>query len=81
MELVTIEIDGILIYTLGGIDETSTDSGIFEDSVKIGTSMTEILTAEQLAETTPPIPRTVPVEQGSIITVTYKDPTDASGNP
>ena len=80
MELVTIEIDGILIYTLGGIDETSTDSGIFEDSVKIGTSMTEILTAEQLAETTPPIPRTVPVEQGSIITVTYKDPTDASGN-
>ena len=80
MELVTIEIDGILIYTLGGIDETSTDSGIFEDSVKIGTSMTEILNADQLAKTPQPTPRDVPVEQGSIITVTYEDPTDASGN-
>ena len=43
--------------------------------------MTEKLTEEQRAETTPPIARNVPVEQGSIITVTYKDPTDASGNP
>ena len=80
MELVTIEIDGILIYTLGGIDETSTDSGIFEDSVKIGTTMTEILTKEQLAKDPDRKSRDVPVEQGSIITVTYEDPTDASGN-
>ena len=81
MELVTIEIDGILVDTLGGIDETSTDSGIFEDSVKIGTSMAEILTEEQLADTPNRIARNVPVEQGSIITVTYRDPTDASGSP
>ena len=40
---VTISIDGIDIATLGGtgnpIDETSADSGVFEDSVDIGTSM------------------------------------------
>ncbi len=82
---VTIEIDGILVDTLGGpgeaIDETSADSGIFEEEVKIGTSMTEILTEEQLAETPDRIARNVPVEQGSIITVTYRDPTDASGSP
>ena len=73
---VTIEIDGILVDTLGGpgeaIDETSADSGIFEENVKIGTSMTEMLNADQLAEATPPTPRNVLVEQGSIITVTYE---------
>ena len=82
---VTIEIDGILVDTLGGpgeaIDETSADSGIFEENVKIGTSMTEILTEEQLADTPDRIARNVAVEQGSIITVTYRDPTDASGSP
>ena len=72
---VTIKIDGILVDTLGGpgeaIDETSADSGVFEDSVDIGTSMNGIGEDED---------RTAIVEQGSIITVTYKDPTDASGN-
>ena len=71
---VTIRIDGIDIATLGGtgnpIDETSADSGVFEDSVDIGTSMDGIGDDAKESAT---------VEQGSIITVTYKDPTDASG--
>ena len=71
---VTIRIDGIDVATLGGtgnpIDETSADSGVFEDSVDIGTSMDGIGGDAD---------ETATVEQGSIITVTYKDPTDASG--
>ena len=71
---VTISIDGIDVATLGDtgnpIDETSADSGVFEDSVDIGTSMDGIGSDEG---------ETVTVEQGSIITVTYTDPTDASG--
>ena len=72
---VTITIDGIDVATLGGadspIDETSADSGVFEDSVDIGISMDGIGDDEE---------RTATVEQGSIITVRYDDPTDASGN-
>ena len=71
---VTIRIDGIDVATFGGtgnpIDETSADSGVFEDSVDIGTSMDGI--GEDVGDT-------AIVEQGSIITVTYTDPTDASG--
>ena len=72
---VTITIDGIDVATLGGadnpIDETSADSGVFEDSVDIGTSMDGIGPDDE--------GKTAIVEQGSIITVKYDDPTDASG--
>ena len=72
--VVTISIDGIDIATLGGtdspIDETSADSGVFEDSVDITTSMKGVGEDEGEEAT---------VEQGSIITVKYDDPTDASG--
>ena len=72
---VTITIDGIDVATLGGadspIDETSADSGVFEDSVDIGTSMDGIGPDDE--------GKTATVEQGSIITVKYDDPTDASG--
>ena len=71
---VTITVDGIDVATLGGadspIDETSADSGVFEDSVDIGVTMNGIGEDED---------RTATVEQGSIITVKYDDPTDASG--
>ena len=71
---VTITVDGVDVYTLGGadspIDETSADSGVFEDSVDIGVTMNGIGDDEE---------RTATVEQGSIITVKYDDPTDASG--
>ena len=72
---VTITIDGIDVATLGGadspIDETSADSGVFEDSVDIGTTMEGIGPDDE--------GKTATVEQGSIITVKYDDPTDASG--
>ena len=72
--VVTISIDGIDIATLGDtgnpIDETSADSGVFEDSVDITASM------EGVGEDDG---KTAIVEQGSIITVKYDDPTDASG--
>ena len=72
--VVTISIDGIDIATLGGtdspIDETSADSGVFEDSVDITTRMNGVGEDEGEEAT---------VEQGSIITVKYDDPTDASG--
>ena len=71
---VTITVDGIDVAILGGadspIDETSADSGVFEDSVDIGITMKGIGDDED---------RTANVEQGSIITVKYDDPTDASG--
>ena len=71
---VTITVDGIDVATLGGadspIDETSADSGVFEDSVDIGIEMKGIGGDAD---------RTAIVEQGSIITVKYDDPTDASG--
>ena len=71
---VTITVDGVDVYTLGGadspIDETSADSGVFEDSVDIGIEMVGIGDDEG---------KTATVEQGSIITVKYDDPTDASG--
>ena len=74
---VTVSIDGIDVATFGGpgdpIDETSADSGIFEGNMKIGPSMDGIVEDDE-GKT-----ETATVEQGSIITVTYKDPTDASG--
>ena len=72
---VTITIDGIDVATLGGadnpIDETSADSGVFEDSVDIGITMEGVGPDD--------VGKTATVEQGSIITVKYDDPTDASG--
>ena len=71
---VTITVDGVDVYILGGadspIDETSADSGVFEDSVDITTSMAGVGKDDG---------ETAIVEQGSIITVKYDDPTDASG--
>ena len=74
---VTVSIDGIDVATFGGpgdpIDETSADSGIFEGNMKIGPSINGIVEDDDGKF------ETATVEQGSIITVTYKDPTDASG--
>ena len=77
---VNVTINGKTVAHLGTTDnpleETSTDSGIFEATVDIIAIMTNLDAKPDNNE-----PDTIAVEQGSIITVSYDDPTDASGSP
>ena len=72
---VTIRIDGETVAIAGTADntleETDVNSGIFEATVEVKSSMDNIGDDN---------PDTITVEQGSIITVSYDDPTDASGS-
>ena len=68
---VTLTVAG-LIVDLGELKETEPDSGIFDASVAIGSSVKGIDADGEQA--------TVPIEQGDIITVRYTDESDASGN-
>ena len=73
---VTVKVGSTTIIELGTADnpleETGVDTGIFEYTLEIKTSMAGIGPDGD--------PKTATVEQGSIITVKYDDPTDASGN-
>ena len=73
---VTVKVGSTTIAELGTADkpleETGVDTGVFEYTLEIKTSMAGIGPDGD--------PKTATVEQGSIITVTYNDPTDASGN-
>ena len=65
---ITVKVGSTTIATLGTADkpleETGVDTGVFEYTLEINNRPTT----------------TMNLEQGSIITVTYNDPTDASGN-
>ena len=73
IESVDLDIAGVIV-TLDDLKETDTDSGIFEATIEIGTSISgkdaNNLDNDKSAE----------ILQGTIITVTYEDATDASGN-
>ena len=77
---VNVTINGKTVAHLGTtenpLEETSTDSGIFEATVDIIAIMTNLDANSDNNE-----PATIAVEQGSIVTVSYDDPTDASGSP
>ncbi len=68
---VKLKVAGLTI-DLGELKESEPDSGIFDGSVTIGTSVTGLNDDDER--------ETKQIEQGDIITVTYTDESDASGN-
>ena len=68
---VELKVDG-LIVDLGELKESEPDSGIFEGAITIGTRVTGLNDDGER--------ETKQIEQGDIITVTYTDVSDASGN-
>ena len=80
----TIETDRVeltvagVIVDLDPLKETEPDSGIFDASVTIGTTVTGIIANTVGTDTVRT--DTVRIEQGDIITVKYTDESDASGN-
>ena len=73
IESVELDIAGVLV-TLDDLKETDTDSGIFEATMEIGTSV-----SGKDADN-PDNDKSVKILQGAIITVTYEDASDASGH-
>ena len=69
---VKLKVDGLTV-DLGELKETEPDSGIFEGAITIGTHVTGLNDNTEKIETRQ-------IEQGDIITVTYTDVSDASGN-
>ena len=67
-----------LIVDLDPLKETEPDSGIFDASVTIGTTVTGII--DNTVGTDNVRTDNVRIEQGDIITVKYTDESDASGN-
>ena len=74
-ERVELTVAGVIV-DLGELKETEPDSGIFDASVTIGTSVTGKDANNPDADKD----KTVRIEQGDIITVKYTDESDASGN-
>ena len=80
----TIETDRVelivagVIVDLDPLKETEPDSGIFDASVTIGTTVTGIIASTVGTDNVRT--ETVRIEQGDIITVKYTDESDASGN-
>ena len=74
-ERVELTVAGVIV-DLGELKETEPDSGIFDASVTIGTSVTGKDANNPDADED----KTVRIEQGDIITVRYTDESDASGN-
>ena len=80
----TIETDRVelivagVIVDLDPLKETEPDSGIFDASVTIGTTVTGIIASTVGTDNVRT--ETVGIEQGDIITVKYTDESDASGN-
>ena len=74
-ERVELTVAGVIV-DLGELKETEPDSGIFDASVTIGTSVTgkDANNPDAVED------KTVRIEQGDIITVRYTDESDASGN-
>ena len=72
---VELTVAGVIV-DLGELKETEPDSGIFDASVTIGTSVTGKDANNPDADED----KTVRIEQGDIITVKYTDESDASGN-